>query len=189
MQGGVSGHLAFARRSLRVRPRETHAERLIAQGGGSLLVFSRSGVHAVGMNGPLWIKMNAQPRIAMSELRAEQLPGAQSGVYALYRDGVPVYVGVAAKQSLRGRVWGSHRGRGRSMTGSALRRNVAEYLGIAPAQAIKARGYIPTASDAARVVAWLDECEIGWVTCRSSNDATDLESAMKVEWMPNLTKR
>jgi hypothetical protein len=133
--------------------------------------------------------MSTRPRVSMRDLRAEDLPDPRPGVYALYRGGKAVYVGLAEKQSLRGRIWGSHRGRGVSMTGSALRRNVAEHLGIAEAADIKKRLYKPLPADAARVVAWIDGCEITWIACGSPQEAHDLERDMKSEWMPPLTKR
>jgi len=125
----------------------------------------------------------------MRALRAEDLPHPEPGVYALYRHGKPMYVGLAEKQSLRDRVWGSHRSRGVSMTGSALRRNITEHLGIATAAAIKKRPYPPTWADAARVVAWIDACQVTWIPCASSQEAHSLERDMKAEWMPPLTKR
>jgi hypothetical protein len=75
------------------------------------------------------------------------------------------------------------------MTGSALRRNVAELLGIASARDIKQRLFEPTPEDAARVVAWIDECEITWIACADSVEASNLERALKAEWKPPLTKR
>jgi hypothetical protein len=75
------------------------------------------------------------------------------------------------------------------MTGSALRRNVAELLGIASAADIKARRYMPTRDDAARVVGWIRTCEAAWVDTPTAEDALDLEDAMKREKSPPLTKR
>jgi hypothetical protein len=122
----------------------------------------------------------------MRELRAAEIPSS-AGVYALFRDGTPMYVGKAA--CLRDRVWGNHSGRGTSMTNSALRRNVAQLLGIATAADIKGRRYQPTADDAAAVRAWLDGCEIAWCECADEPAAVALETAMKAELMPPLTKR
>lgn len=127
--------------------------------------------------------------MAFDLLRSDDLPHPQPGVYAFYRNGDPQYVGLAERQSLRGRIWGSHRGRGVSMTGSALRRNVAEHLGIADAGDIKKRLYKPFPAEAARVVAWIDACEIAWIACGSAQEARQLERALKFEWMPPLTKR
>lgn len=75
------------------------------------------------------------------------------------------------------------------MTGSALRRNVAEHLGIATARAIKKRDYRPTADDAHRVVKWIDGCEVAWIECATPRAAKDLEDEMKVEYKPPLTQR
>jgi hypothetical protein len=133
--------------------------------------------------------MNARPRTPMASLRAEDLPDDAPGVYALYRDGTPMYVGLAEKQSLRGRFWGSHRGRGVSMTGSALRRNVAEHLDIASARAIKKREYRPMPGDARRVVEWIDGCEVAWIACATPQEAKHMERDMKVEAKPPLTQR
>ena len=129
--------------------------------------------------------MHRQPRIAMAVLKAADIPHDSPGVYALYRNGQPVYVGVAERQSLRKRLWGSHRGRGVSMTGSALRRNVAADLGIASATAIKKSEYKPTPEDARRVVEWIDGCEVTWIACASPNEAADLERDMKREFRPH----
>ncbi len=75
------------------------------------------------------------------------------------------------------------------MTGSALRRNVAEHLGIATATAIKKRKYRPTPEDARRVVHWIDGCEVAWITCATPKEAHDLETDMKHENKPPLTRR
>ncbi len=75
------------------------------------------------------------------------------------------------------------------MTSSALRRNVAERLGIATAADIKARRYQPTAAEVACVREWLDECEVTWTECMDEPEAVALESGMKAEYRPPLTKR
>lgn len=143
---------------------------------------------ASAQGGPLWAVMDGMPRVPMGELRKADLP-EEPGVYALYRDGRAVYVGLAERQTLQGRIWKNHRGRGVSMTGSAMRRNVAERLGIASSADIKARRYQPTVEDAAKVVAWLDDCEIAWQRAASQAEAAQLERDLKREWMPPLTKR
>jgi hypothetical protein len=122
----------------------------------------------------------------MRELRATDIP-ISPGVYALYRAGAPMYVGKAG--CLRDRVWGNHSRRGTNMTNSALRRNVAQLLGIATAADIKGRRYHPTAKDTAAVRAWLDGCEIAWRECADEPAAVALETALKAEHMPPLTKR
>lgn len=54
------------------------------------------------MVGPLWRQMHEQPRRSMAELNAADIPDPP-GVYALYRDGVRMYVGKA--DHLRHRIW------------------------------------------------------------------------------------
>lgn len=122
----------------------------------------------------------------MKTLRPTDLT-ATPGVYSLWRDGRPVYVGKA--KSLVQRLGGAHRGRGTSMRNSALRRNVAEMLAIATSADIAAGRYRPSLDDARRVVAWLDDCQAAWMPCATEQEAVDLEDALKAEWLPPLTKR
>jgi hypothetical protein len=72
-------------------------------------------------------------------------------VYALYRGDKPQYVGKS--KCLQKRVWKNHGGRGLSMGTSAMRRNVAELLGIAHAGDIKEGRHHTTVKEAARVCA------------------------------------
>jgi len=72
------------------------------------------------------------------------------------------------------------------MTNSALRRNVAEHLGIATANDIKT-GRPVTRAEAERVNVWLDGCTASWLTAESEDAALKLEEAFKFEWMPPLT--
>ena len=130
--------------------------------------------------------MDARPRISMRELTASELPDTP-GVYALYRGKKRMYVGKA--DCLRDRVWKNHSGRGAVMTGSAMRRNVAEHLGVATAADIKARRYQPTADEVRAVREWLDGCHIAWVECESKSAAKALEDDFKAEHKPPLTKR
>lgn len=133
----------------------------------------------------LWPAMDRQSRISMLSLRSTDVP-TSAGVYALYRHGKRIYVGKAA--NLRTRIWKNHSGRGLGMGTSALRRNIAEHLGIATAADIKAKRYPVTTEEAARVRAWLDECEITWRECSDAAAAERLEDAMKAEHLPPLTK-
>jgi hypothetical protein len=80
----------------------------------------------------LWDELNTGPRHRVDGLTRAGI-SRSPGVYALYRDGAAVYVGKAKR--LDDRLRAKHFGRGRSMTNSALRRNVAELLGIASAKA------------------------------------------------------
>ena len=141
------------------------------------------GLHVVE---PYWSAMDARPRIVVRRLAEADLPVA-AGAYAFYRDGVRIYVGKAG--SLRARVWGNHCGRGVVLTGSALRRNVAEHLGIASAADIKARRRILTSEEAVRVRAWLDDCQLAWIITSSETAALELEVHLKREHRPPLTQR
>jgi hypothetical protein len=130
--------------------------------------------------------MSRQRRRSMASLQKRDIPVAP-GVYAVFRRNEPMYVGKA--KCLQDRVWQNHSGRGQGMGTSALRRNVAEHLGIARANDIKERRYLVREEDARRVRAWLDRCEIAWRECPTEAAAEALERAMKREYMPPLTKR
>jgi predicted GIY-YIG superfamily endonuclease len=134
---------------------------------------------------PLWGRMHRRKRSPMKTLREADIP-VSPGVYALYRKDKPMYVGKA--KSLQGRVWKNHSGRGLSMKDSAMRRNVAEYLGIAGANDIKQGIHRVTEPEAKRIRRWLDGCEITWRECGSETAAKTLEKEMKAECLPRLTK-
>jgi hypothetical protein len=123
--------------------------------------------------------MDARERRTMAALKAADVP-EPPGVYALYRDGRRMYVGKA--DCLRDRVWKDHSGRGAVMTGSALRRNIAERPGIASSADIKARRYQPTPDEALAVRAWLDGCDIAWVECDTNAAAKALEDNIGDGW-------
>ena len=122
----------------------------------------------------------------MAALQVAAIPESP-GVYALYRDGGHMYVGKA--DCLRDRVWKNHSGRGAVMTSSAMRRNIAEHLGIAAAADIKARRYHPTPDEVRAVRTWLDGCEIAWIECDTKAAAKAFEDDFKAEYRPPLTKR
>jgi hypothetical protein len=135
--------------------------------------------------GALWKKMNAQPRHDPADLKKAAITPIP-GVYAWYRDGEAIYVGKA--NSLSDRL-GRHLGKGPVMTGSAFRRNVAEHLGIATAAEIKSGAYTPTADDVKAVRTFIEGCRVAWQTTATSAAAEALETALKDEWQPPLTKR
>ncbi len=136
-----------------------------------------------------WADMHHRPRTSARLLRSaadrRRVPSTPA-VYAWYREGRPVYVGKA--DTLQRRV-GNHMGQGRAMTNSAFRRNVAECLGIAPATAIKSRVHRCSAAEADRVNAWIRGCELAWIPCETPSDAVALESRLKAEFRPCLTKQ
>jgi hypothetical protein len=43
--------------------------------------------------------------------------------------------------------------------------------------------------DARRVADWIDGCEVTWIACAKPKEAHDLETAMKHEKKPPLTRR
>lgn len=134
--------------------------------------------------GRLWGRMNQQPRRNAGKLRLTEIPD-QPGVYVLYHGGRPVYVGKGKRLIRR---LAQHLSCGASMKSSALRRNVAEHLGISHPQLIKSGAYVPTEVDLARVRGFIEQCEFAWVTCDSPGEALMFEGAIKREWMPPLTK-
>jgi len=135
---------------------------------------------------PPWYSLNSQRRVNVTSLNRSPI-SIDPGVYALYRNAEAVYVGKA--KSLRHRVWANHCGQGDSMTSSAFRRNVAEHLGIASANAIKTGRYRPSPDDVRRVREWVERCDVAWTTCASEAEADELERAIKRQWRPPLTKR
>jgi len=129
--------------------------------------------------------MHGQPRHMAGELVRADIP-TEPGVYAWYRQDVAIYVGKADR--LQDRLWKNHLGRGRVMTGSAFRRNVAEHLGVSTAAAIKARAYQPDADELSRIRDFIEGCQVAWMVCYSKSAAPALETRMKREWKPALTK-
>lgn len=133
-----------------------------------------------------WADVEEPPRASAAKLKATDIP-EDAGVYAWFRDGTRVYVGTAA--SLRARVFKDHLGNGKSLKGSALRRNVAEHLGFATAAALKSGIAKLTDTQHAQVRTWLMGCEVAWMTCDSAAKALGLEKRLKAEHMPTLTKK
>lgn len=140
------------------------------------------------MTGPLWTRMNAQPRRPVAGLRNAQIPSSP-GVYAWYRNGAPVYAGVAAGgEGLHGRL-GEHLGAGNDLTRSSFRRNVCELLGIAPTTVSRIRPTVLTPAQVAPVNAWISVCEVAWLECSSPDEADGFEKALLREQKPPLNRR
>ena len=137
-------------------------------------------------HGPLWDRMDAQPRFRAADLSRADVP-TEAGVYAWYRRGRAVYLGKA--ESLRDRAWKNHMGQSATMGTSAFRRNVAESLGFGSSADIKEQRVILTPDELAAVRAWIIGCSVTWIVCPSTAAAVTLEARMKAEWMPPLTKR
>ena len=75
------------------------------------------------------------------------------------------------------------------MGNPALRRNVAEHLGIATAAEIKKGLYPCSEEEVARVNEYLSSCSAAWIETEGEQAALDLEDAFKAEYTPRLTRR
>jgi hypothetical protein len=133
-----------------------------------------------------WADLEGAIRHQPSMLVLDAVPD-KPGVYAWYRNAQRMYVGKA--DSLRDRVYGNHLGQSKAPTGSAFRRNVAEYLGFGSSAAIKKREIKLTADQLIAIRAWILSCEVSWLTCATKAAAIKLETKLKVEFKPPLTKR
>lgn len=140
-------------------------------------------------HGPEWHRMDGQPRRRATELERQDVPEVP-GVYAWYRDGEAVYSGRAVgADGLRGRIWRYHLKTGNDLSRSSFRRNVCEYLGIAPTSRTTLRPTVMTEEDVAPVNAWIHECDVAWIECQTDEEAVRLEKALHREWLPPLSRR
>ncbi len=139
--------------------------------------------------GPLWLRMNSEPRYRAAVLAGRDVP-TSPGVYAWYRDGDPVYSGRAiGAEGLRGRIWKNHLKTGNDLSRSSFRRNVCEYLGVAPTTKTMLRPTVMKAAEVEPVNRWIRECEVAWIECHSPSEAELLEKDLHREWMPPLSRR
>ena len=135
-----------------------------------------------------WADMDAQPRRPVPELRPEHIP-ASPGVYAFYRAGQRMYVGRAiAAGGLRKRLSGMHLLTIADLSWSAFRRNVAELHGI-PTSVTRAHAASLTNEQLDLVNTWVRGCEVAWIECRTGDEAADVETKLKAEFRPPLTRR
>lgn len=141
------------------------------------------------MKGEAWERMDAQPRREARELRRSDVP-ASPGVYAWYRNGEAIYAGRALEaKGLQDRVGKNHMGTTNDLSRSSFRRNVCEFLGIAPPSVTTMRPAHLSASDVEPVNEWIRGCEIAWIECGNADEAERLEKVLFAEWMPPLSKR
>ncbi len=133
--------------------------------------------------------MNSRPRRRADQLTTRDIPSGP-GVYSWYRDGHPIYSGRATGASgLQDRIWRNHLKTGNDLSRSSFRRNVCDFLGIAPTSKTTVRPTLMTAADVEPVNRWIRGCEIAWIECRSVSDAKALERDLHREWMPPLSRR
>ncbi len=133
-----------------------------------------------------WGALLSAPTIPVRELARAQVPD-EPGVYLWRHEGQVVYVGMAT--SLRGRAWSKHLGRGLSLAGSSLRRNVCELLfGIPPSVTSNPNRQKVTAEQAAAIHDWLRSCDLSWLECSTVDEADQLERRLRREYMPPLNR-
>lgn len=139
--------------------------------------------------GENWSRLFSMPRRPVMTLSRDDLPTAP-GVYVWFRQGEPVYSGVAAGSGgLRARVGRYHLATGPDLSRSSFRRNVCEHLGVATVARAKERPSVLAAADVEPVNAWVRMCEIAWIECPSPEEAKALERALHREWLPPLSRR
>jgi len=133
--------------------------------------------------------MNDTARHDAARLSERDIP-ATPGVYAWYHDSRPFYSGRAVgRQGIRTRLWSDHLKTGSDLSLSPFRRNVCEYLGIAPTSKTKQRPTVMTAAEVEPVNRWILGCEVAWIECNSPADAETLEKLLHAEWLPSLSRR
>lgn len=139
--------------------------------------------------GPVWATMDAQARCPAHQLERNDVP-TEPGVYAWYWDGEAVYAGRGVGGGgLRERVWSTHLRRGTDLSRSSFRRNVCEFLDIAPTATTRLRPSVMSAEDVASVNQWIQECSVAWIECDSAAEAAELERLLLAEWLPPLSRR
>lgn len=129
--------------------------------------------------------MNAAARFRATDLNGRDIP-VQPGVYAWYRRGRAVYIGMA--DDLHDRIWKRHLGQSRTLATSAFRRNVAQHLGFGEPADIKAGRIVLALDQLSEVREWILGCRVAWAVCRSIDEAKGAEIDLKTEWLPPLTK-
>ncbi len=133
-----------------------------------------------------WADLLAIATTPVRELASSQLP-EDPGVYLWRHEGQVVYVGTA--KSLRGRAWKRHLGGSRSLAASSLRRNVCELLfEIPPRVTSNPNREMVTQEQATSIREWLRQCEVSWSVCATEKEASDLESRLRTEWLPQLNR-
>ena len=134
-----------------------------------------------------WQALLAVPDADVASLSRADVP-VEPGVYLWRCQGEVHYVGTSS--SLLRRVWGKHLGRGGSLGGSSLRRNVCELLHGIPTSVTggKNRQKV-TAEQAASIRAWLNTCTISWMVCTSADEAEALEGRLLAEYRPPLNRK
>jgi hypothetical protein len=137
--------------------------------------------------GSAWYALDRHNRVRASEPFGLDVLPDEPGVYAFYRGGARQYVG--ATKSLSRRIRDEHMSQSPSIGNSALRRNLAQLLGIANAAAMRQAGARLGQSDVVRLAHWLRDCEIGWQEAQTEQDASSLARQLKREYLPPLNRK
>lgn len=133
--------------------------------------------------------MLALPRRQARSLTRADVP-PRPGVYVWFREGEPIYSGVAAgSKGLSGRVWRYHLDTGVDLSRSSFRRNICEHIGVAPVARSKTRPSVMTAAEVAQVNAWVAGCEVAWLEFETPADAKKFEKELHREWLAPLSRR
>jgi len=122
-----------------------------------------------------WVGLPASVGEPMAGLDSTCVP-ASPGVYVLYRNGNPVYIGRSV--NLRATLAQAQARTGPSAV-SPLRRSAAEFLGIATARAIQSGRFKPTTDDHDAITQWVRSCSVAWRECASESDVTQLETRLR----------
>jgi hypothetical protein len=111
----------------------------------------------------------------------------QVGVYIVWDDdGKPLYVGVAATQTLARR-WQRQHLYPRA-GGSALRRTLGVHLGLVDAKLRRPSRYYPAATEAA-ITRYLEGCLIEFIPTDTAEEARALETELIIRLDPKLNVR
>jgi hypothetical protein len=132
-----------------------------------------------------WHRASAAERVRVSNIDHASIPHSP-GVYVWFRDGQPVYVGMAT--DLRDRL-NRHLGTDLDLSRSAFRRNVLEHLGKGTVADARVRPSVLTSDQVEPVNIWIAACEVAWLACESVEEADGLENALLLEQKPPLNRR
>lgn len=129
-----------------------------------------------------WSDLLASPRHSAASLHGRDIPKSP-GIYAWFKDGECVYVGMASV--LRERL-GKHLSRSLDLSRSTLRASIAvRQLGVSRAVA-RSRPTVMTPNQVQVVNDWLHTCDITWLERENVAAADELERRLRKEWMPPI---
>jgi hypothetical protein len=132
-----------------------------------------------------WETVDFGKRLLGARLRDDDVP-TEAGVYAWYRDGECVYVGISG--NLRKRL-AIHRSSSRDLSRSTLRSWVAVHTLGLDRRITRRRPSEISQEQADAVTAWLRACEVAWVTTRTRDEAAAIEAGLLKEFRPLLNAR